>query len=400
MATFTLRRFSTPEALKAIHDTRLLELLGRHADYFKRRGVDLASFNGSGIDYKGIVSVLMSPDESTPKALVDDLYFVHEMATQEGMDSLLAAIAELPEDEQDDIDFPDGVTPGDLAVLVRLKAPELLERKHAECFLTSRRSFEYFQTDRKQPKRFKMPDRKTVEQLEGALADRFAEMKRGRSAKVFIFPKDDEVWFLVRRGDTCRREGAIEASGSSSVYYRPECYDVMKYDLVAADLSINAGGNKKICTLYREKIGLHVFGDASYFPGKSKYTLEPLRADGEASLVCSDIDGIDWIRLKELHYYWGGAENEVEVRKATDIFAVRRGRSIPAKVRLGQAKFEVKFADSKTPRTVTIRPSNAASYTRDQDAAYIEQWLDRRGFCAKAVETKTNARATETVAHT
>jgi len=40
----------------------------------------------------------------------------------------------------------------------------------------------------------------------------------------------------------------------------------------------------------------------------------------------------------------------------------------------------VKFTDSKTARTVTIRPSNIAQYTRDSDAAVVEDWLTKRGF--------------------
>jgi hypothetical protein len=47
--------------------------------------------------------------------------------------------------------------------------------------------------------------------------------------------------------------------------------------------------------------------------------------------VCSDIEGIEWIRLKEVHFYWGGAEGEVEVRKAKDVFAayVKRNATFP-----------------------------------------------------------------------
>lgn len=51
-----------------------------------------------------------------------------------------------------------------------------------------------------------------------------------------------------------------------------------------------------------------------------------------------------------------------------------------------KASFLVKFADAKTPRTVTIRPQNIASYTRDSDASVIEEWLARRSFVKTALE--------------
>jgi len=91
---------------------------------------------------------------------------------------------------------------------------------------------------------------------------------------------------------------------------------------------------------------------------------------------------MEWVRLKEIQYFWGGAEKEIEIRKANDIFAAYSGsgRAMPKKARIIRASFQVKFTDSKTARTVTIRPSNIAQYTRDSDASVVEDWLTRRGF--------------------
>jgi hypothetical protein len=36
---------------------------------------------------------------------------------------------------------------------------------------------------------------------------------------------------------------------------------------------------------------------------------------------------------------------------------------------------------------VTIRPSNIAQYTRDDDAELVEQWLRRRGFILVGADT-------------
>ncbi|MBC8465835.1 hypothetical protein H8D57_02315, partial [bacterium] len=89
-----------------------------------------------------------------------------------------------------------------------------------------------------------------------------------------------------------------------------------------------------------------------------------------------------WVRLKELQFYWGGAEKEIEIRKANDLFAAfhSRDHDIPEKAHIIRASFLVKFRDSKTARTVTIKSSNIALYTRDSDASVIEEWLMKRGF--------------------
>lgn len=59
-----------------------------------------------------------------------------------------------------------------------------------------------------------------------------------------------------------------------------------------------------IKTLYREQFGRHLFRDDDFFPdhGPAKYTLEPLRRDGLAALVCADVEGLDWVRLRELKF--------------------------------------------------------------------------------------------------
>ena len=126
-------------------------------------------------------------------------------------------------------------------------------------------------------------------------------------------------------------------------------------------------GREESSTAWRS--ARHLFGNEDFFPGAGRYTLEPLRTAGSASIVCTDVDGMDWVRLKEIQLLWGGVEREIETRKADDLFAALegRGRSIPGSAPIIRARFQVKFADAKTARAVTIRTPNTAQYTRDSD---------------------------------
>ena len=386
MATFTLRHFSSAESLQAVQAKYLMDLLDKHAAYFATRGVDFGSFNGHGPDYEAIAAVLMTPDEQTPSELIDDLYYVDEMATADAMDGLLeaAAVAGVK------LDVGDEPTPADVAVQVRLRAPALLEQKHAEHFLLQRRrTFEYFQSPDGVDTKYRAPGAKKLRACEDALGIRLEAMKRGRTCKLFVFPRPDGVWFLVRRGDPFKREGSIEKTGMTSVYYRPEKYDVLKYDQGLGELSVNAEGNKKLVALYRELFGELLFGDSKRFPNTAKYTLAPLQDDGPDALICSDVEGIDTITLKEVQILWGGPQGEIEIRRAKDLFEALKGRKkeLP-KGRLVKASFLVKFTDAKTPRTVTIRPQNIASYTRDSDSSVVEAWLTARGFVKSAPEAQ------------
>ena len=378
MATYNLRRFAQPAVLKAIAPKCLHEFLGPYRPYFDGRGLSLPSPNASnGLDHERLVEVLMSPDTDTPKDLVDALFFVNEMSTEECMDILL----EEAENNGISLDGKPDPTAAEVAVQVFLEDRRLLERKHAEQYLTRPRSFEYFQTEARPVPAFRQPSQETLTALEHDLDDWFERKKRGRGSRVFVYPKGDSIWFLVRHGDPFRREGSLDGGQTSSVFYRPEKHDVLVYEPTPGELRMNAC-NKGEKETYRVEFGRHVFGNEDFFPGTGKYTLEPLRRDGKASVVCTDVDGMEWVRLKEIQYLWGGAEREIEIRKANDIFAALegRGRSIPATAPILRASFLVKFTDSKTARTVTIRPSNIAQYTRDSDADVVEDWLLKRGL--------------------
>lgn len=389
MATLDLRWFTNEEALRSITPVYLLRLLAPHAEYLRTRGMTLpAPACGDPLDYDALRSILLNPDRATPPSLIDALFFVNELATPDGMDELLDELVT----RGLQIDGGQDHTPIDVAIQVWLLDPDILQEKHAEQYLARPRSFEYFQTARQVVPDFILPTAEARRALEQSLDAWFVDHKRGTGARVFVYPKDDGIWFLIRHGDPFRREGSMDNGEPGSVAYRPLKFDVLVYDPRIGEIRMNAAtvGEK---TLYKQKIGLHFFNDENFFPGTGKYTLDPLQRDGDASLVCSDIPGIEWIRLKEVHFYWGGAEGEIEVRKAKNVFAAyaKRNASFP-RARIIKAVFEIKFADCKTPRSVCIRPSSVAQYTRDHDSVHVEQWLSSRGFIIQR-EAPTDARA-------
>jgi hypothetical protein len=274
----------------------LLALLLPHNGYFAGRGLSLASADGAGINYEALASILLDPDDAMPPGLVDALYYINEMATPEGMDELLEAAAGIGLV----LDGGAEMTPSDVAVQVWLQDRSLLERKHAEQFLCRPRSFESFQSH-ECPGRQLQVSPESLAALEADLDDWFEAKKRGRNSRVFAYPRGNAVWFLVRHGQPFKREGSLKGGESTSVYYRPEKHDVVIYNQVLGELRVNAAskGEKE---LYQAKFGLHLFGSEDHFPGSAKYTLDPLRRDGEASLVCSDLEGMEWVRLTEVRY--------------------------------------------------------------------------------------------------
>ena len=92
MATLAPRRFAEVDRLKIMSPSYLRALLLPHAVYLESRGVLLPSIEDGEIDLVMLSGVLMNPDENMPPRLVDALYLINEMATDEGMDALLEAV--------------------------------------------------------------------------------------------------------------------------------------------------------------------------------------------------------------------------------------------------------------------------------------------------------------------
>ncbi len=153
------------------------------------------------------------------------------------------------------------------------------------------------------------------------------------------------------------------------------------YDADAGELRVHADCDNE-AELFRLAFGMHLFDDGNYFPAsRGKYTLEPLKL-GPSSLACAGIDGILDITLKELEFRGHGELGLRERVGAADVFSVFESRryTIPAAADIRLARFSVLFRDAKKTRMFTIRPSNFATFARDDDAIPLHVWLERQQF--------------------
>ncbi|ADK85961.1 conserved hypothetical protein [Desulfarculus baarsii DSM 2075] len=378
MATLNFKRFSHVDDLKVVHLHSLIRFLEPHAAYFAAKGFILPS-EGSpdDFDYEALTSLFISTDDM-PQDLVEALYQVNEMATPEGMQDIL----ERCEEAGVELALGEEPAPTDVAVQTWLQAPEIFERAHNEYQLDRPRSFEsFFNPAGKHVSPLKMPTLAILRAMEADLTEWFDRKKCGKTVKVMPFERDDGLWFLVRRGEPIKRQGAVLDGKSGSVVYRPEKHDVLVYTPALAELRISPV-TKKERELYLRVFGKHLFEGDDFFSERGKYTLEPLRRDGKESLVCSDITGLDEIVLREIRIAWGGRHKEFETRRADDIFAAyeEKGRELPRHAPLVLAKFKVNFPDTKKTRALVIYPPNKINIKRHDDSAVLDAWMAKRGF--------------------
>ena len=393
MASFNPRKFSDPDRLRAISPDRLVAFLAPWRAFLEIRGLRFPDTRDVEIDYAGLAQILMTPDRSTPSAMVDALYYVHETASAQDMDELLTAVRNQNVPIVDD----PTATPIDLAIDIWLAAPELVRSRHAETIAMRQQNFEYFGPQRQVRMAFPEVDAALRSQIEAELDDWFEAHRRGRGCRLFIIRHAPVTWVLIRHGQTMRREASQRDDGEAGTeFFRPQRHDVLIYDERSGDIGVHAT-TKGERALYLRTLGKFLFTGEEHFPPAGRFTLDPLMAHGSAALNVRDIEGITAVRLTEYRRYWGGAQRETETRKAEDVFAALAQRS-PATLaggRLVSATFKVTFDGQEKDRSVTIRPPGIARFERNDDSELIETWLRERGFILTGQDTDDDEAATE-----
>jgi len=375
MAAFNVLKFSQFTHLQGLAGDDLRAFFQPFADYLCARGLIFDSLSPDNEAACAQLSeILQSPDNNTPAELIESLYILTQLC-QHVPESFYADAEELG------MEVPQDQSAEQLAVRVWLRDDVRLRQRHAELVLTKARSFQYFSAAEDYETPFKYPSPSVIGQLELALDHWFQRKRRGTGCKVRMYPKGTEVWFLISHGDYFKRVGTWEEGKAGSIGFRPDRHDVVVYDQIMRELRIHAG-TKELRENYRQQFGSYLFGRENHFPGTHKYSLEPLRKLGAKALHCEDVEGISWVKLSKLEMEVSEEHKHKRVECAEDVFAAMKigCAEIPRKARLLSATFTVRFKDNPKPRSVTIKPSNVALYTRDDDSRTLDLWLVRRGF--------------------
>ena len=385
MARRNLKSCLEADFLKKLKGTILLKILTPFRSPLKEKGFQFPDVETGKIEYPVLAGILAEPGEQLV-ALVEAIYLIANVGIDERFDELLAASKTLK------ISIPDAkITAPDLAALVYLKSPQTLERLERASLYERRRKFECFVArEREKPiDAAKLP--KTLAPLEDDLRERFRKLKRGRRCTITRTDGDGEIRYLIQRGDPYTRQPSCDDENSGAAVYRPERTDFVILDLVNNELRINARGIA-VVEMYLEVFCAHLFGDKNRFIYARKYTLAPLKEMGRASLVCSDIEGMQSVKLVQLEYRWPGFLDHRDNTRATNVFSALapRWKAIREAVFL-MAKFKIKLTGEKTWRSVRIVPDNTAEFTHGDEGLIVEDWLRLRGFVLLGAATNEEA---------
>jgi len=372
MATYDLKKFARVHILKSIKPTRLAAFFGQHHDYFATRDFDLSKINSemSDEDFTSMLSVLMNPDNETPQSLIDALYHVNEMATAEGMETLIAEYGKAGYV----FDDPDP-TPADIAVCAWTMNSRLFETIYAKLARLKPRTYRFYQGMSNGHSHPLEEDR--IAALEEDLNDWSERNKLGRHCKVFPILSDNDHCYIVRRGKPHARVSTIARGESSCAFFQPETFDAVAYDTTTGQLRV-AAGTKGALDLYRTAFGKHIFGSEDHFSDTRLYDLQQLLTRGRECLVCDDIPGMHDVKLRKLQVSMGGNGGSI-TWESSDLFDIPDLlKQIAPDADVLAASFAVKFAGCTRARTSEVKPPNSIKYRRDGDGRLLEMWLRER----------------------
>jgi len=369
------KTFGQPDVLKTITPAILIKVLTPCHGFLEANGLSLPESAGTEIDYLQLASILATPDERMDSHVVEGLHVITTVGTDPNFDELMDMA------RRNFIEVDLEATACDLAARIWLVAPQMLQLKDRQQMVGRRRKFESF---RARDPEIVVPLEKLptdLGPLQMDLEAAFQSKKRGIGCVVVRNDIGGEAHFLIQHGQPCKRVPSRRGAESTCTLYRPEQTDKVIYAPAHNEFRMNTAYPGDL-RLYREKFGLHLFGDPNKFVYAEKYTLAPLEKYGSAALYCRDVGGMERVWLVDLEYVSDAALNFIERLRSDDVFQALalKNRSVEPDVDIRRAVFQVKFQGERKLRSVEIQPRNVAKYGRGEEAAIIEQWLHLREF--------------------
>ena len=378
------KRFADMGLLKKLNFPLLLRLFEPYRLFFEGHPDFVWSTSPDEVRFDLLAETMLHLDRAIPTGLLESLYYIETLSDNNYFDELLAAA------QRRNIVFGDtDPTIEDLALLLRLECPEVVEQLHADIYRTDSKQrakrFESYFPQNGAIKPMTNPDKETLTQMQSELDDWSRNNRRGIGMRIFVTHSDLATWFMIRHGQPMKRENTVEPDGEDGlVFYRPEKFDILIYYPANGELAIG------VCTkaariVYSRIIGKYLFDDPYYFnvEGCTRYTLAPLLENGPAALACWDIPEIRLMLLREIHIHYPDRRVSTEVLKGENIMIalteekrgeMRKNGGIPMR-----AKFKTYYADGRE-RIVEVEPPNAAHYDHETDHETVHAWLLERGF--------------------
>lgn len=373
MSRYNPKVFTNVDSLGELDSGLLIELFRKFPGFFTAHNIHLD--NGT-LNFEEISKAFIRPDDSVQdkeetNELMEALQLITEMSSHDAMDSLLVAAKA----QNITLNFKADSSPADIALYCFLHQENLFHTEYARSLVKNYRGFSFFWGSHGKKRTFPQVPEETITALQAELDDWFAANNRLRNCRVYMFPQGHRVSIVIKYGKPLKRELKMKDGETESVFYNPQCHDLLIYNCDTDDVSVRTDGKKGQLPEYLRCVGKHVFKNEDYFKEKKLFSLEKLRDIQTAAHSFATVDGIEDVKLVEIQYEWGG---EMEIRKSGNLLGTlirKNGQESTKKADIVYAKFSIRFEGNSTPRKVGIRSGNQATFGRDEDSLIIEEWI-------------------------
>jgi hypothetical protein len=373
MSKYNPKIFTDVDSLGALDNASLIQLFRKFPGFFAAHNIPLE--NG-GLNFEDLSLAFYRPHNTVQNSeethhLMEALQVITEMSTQDAMDSLLVAARA----QNITLNFSPDSSPADIALYCYLNHENLFHTQYAKSQVRNYRGFSFFWGTHGQKRHFPDVSDSTLLALQHELDDWFIANNRLRNCRVYIFPQAHRISIVIKYGKPLKRELQMKDGETESIFYNPQCHDLLIYNCNHDDISVRTEGKKGQLPEYLRCVGKHIFGDENYFNEQKAFSLEKLREVNIAAYNFASTAGIEDVKLVELQYEWGG---EIEIRKSGNLLGrliKKNGQESTKKADIIYAKFSVRFEGNDTPRKVGIRSGNQATFGRDEDSLIIEEWI-------------------------
>jgi len=391
MARAFAPRFATPDVLASIDPPDLFHLLRRY-----RKGLTgIALSRPDRLNIDELSSRIMA-GVGLPGEFIDLVCMIDELAKPRVHDRLVE-IAERSGVVVGDEDFAHR-----LVVKILPKAERAVRDLFLEQNALSRKNCGRYMAMSPDIPRLVRAHRRGQRALEEALNLDFKSRRRQQSdgvVRVRRFEEPNGFRLIVRRGDIKRSVLTIDddhGGDSSRLIYRPELYDVIRYDRRYGDLLVCARSKPDI-RAYCYLIGQHLFDDRFAFDphlAPRRYALNAIREHGTGCLTSADIDGIEYARLKTLEIRPPDSDGTpVKIGPGDALHTAYQmfGGRIEPDIELIRATFAFLLTGEQRERTLVIAPPITATFDIDHACEPIELFIELRQFLLPRSESLLGA---------
>jgi hypothetical protein len=382
MQTLNRQRITNIEFLLSVRPERLVRFFSPYRDYLASRGWSLPDADGMKKEnIESLAGLLQAADTDAPSKMLDSLHTISGLANRVTVSLLFDQIDGLLQTFQGQ----KKQFPGDVAIEAYMTDADAAEKILSIRSGTLRRSYVSYQADTEQPP--ELPDdlEARLSKLGDYLDLWFDQRGCGPGANVKYVEDNTHLFITIEHGSPMKRQRTLNNGLRDFLIFRPALDDFAVFDKMIGELRINAETAPQR-DIYRRKVGQFIFGNENIFPDGERYTLNPLLNYGRKCLATSHIPGLECVECCAVKLLLPGQTPETLDATREHMIDVLDERIMMLKaagfneIRLTQAKFRMLFSGSRRTRMVTIKPPNAAVFSRDGDASIVEHFLAANGF--------------------